>query len=156
MILFSRRAFLILFHLTQWQKGTSENMLNNIHVPKLGHSRRALPTPTLASGEAPRSGLVTIRSPQLWGSPAGALPQQYPPSLDRCAARCPPRRHGGGQRLPGPASPLPHGPRGTGWVSRDGWCQLHTKAAYSRCIVLSGNTQLTALLPLPYGFCPLP
>lgn len=94
---------------TQWQKGTSENTLN-IHLPGLGHKRRASPTPTSASGEAPRSGLVTARSPGLWGSPPGTLSRQYPPSLDPCAAAAPreaPRRAGAAGRCLSPATPTP-------------------------------------------------
>lgn len=51
----------------QWQKRISESMLN-IHILELCHSRLALPTPALASGGAPRPGLVTARSLSSCGS----------------------------------------------------------------------------------------
>lgn len=65
-------------------------------------------------------------------------------------------RHRGARRLPGTASPLPCRPWGMSLVSHSWGCQLHSKAVYSSRIVLSGNAQLTALLLLACGVCPLP
>lgn len=117
MIIFSQEAFLIFFFnlQTQWQKGTSENTLN-IHVPELSHARRVLLILTLASGAAARSGLITARSPQFWGSPAGALTWQYPHAWRDVS----PMGQGGGQRLPGTALPFPHRPGArAGWAVAD-------------------------------------
>lgn len=131
----------------QWQEGASENTLN-IHVPELGHTGRILLILTLASSEAPRSGLVTASSPQFWGvSWRGRVPL-----LGWMWCLCCPWKQGGGQRhCPSPATQTR---ARAGWAITD--LPNDTKAAYSQYIVLGDNTQLMALLPLPCGFCPLP
>lgn len=153
----ARKPFSSFFNLKiPWQKGTSENTLN-IHVPDLGHARRVLLILTLAPGKAARWHWADhCKEPSVLGESSRCPDMAVSPSLDRCAARCRPWRQAEGQGLPGTAPPLPHRPQGTGWVSHGWCCQLHTKVAYSQFIVLSDNTQLMALLPLPCGFCPLP
>lgn len=102
--MFSQEAFIIFFYLkTHWQKGTSENTLNT-HIPELGHARRVLLILTLASCEAPRSGVITARSSQFWGI------QQVPwhgsvPVLGQMCCLLLPREEGRGCRhCPCPAT----------------------------------------------------